>query len=249
LHLIREAGIPWVDFSGGEPLLHPDVIQIFKFSRELGLLNTLSTNGLLVYRFIDRIFPYVDQWNISLHGTQFVHNEIVQHRTSHQSILKACEMIAARGGVVHITYVVTSENILDVRQSIEDMVNVGVKKICFNYVFRRGQGIRYLTQRKMSQDQPVDFVKEVVESFPTTNLTIYHNMNLDGQCALIRADGQIWGVPMSNNLDFEVIFQMNHVHHYARKYPYMLHHRKFTFPRLGPIFPSTMTFDMLPIKP
>lgn len=244
LEQIYEAGIPWVDFSGGEPLLHPDVVQIIEASRKIGLRNTLSSNGILIPRYIGRLFQYVDQWNVSLHGLEHTHNQITNNPTSHQKILKSCELLASKEATIHVTYVVTPANINDVRQSILDLYNAGVKKICFNYVFRRGQGSDYINTYEISQEEAVLSVHKVIESMPIMNMTIYHNINLDGQCALIRSTGDIWAVPMSNNIDYEKVFSIDDIIENAENYPYLMNHRQFTYPRLGPVISSKKQFQM-----
>jgi len=242
-----EYGIPWVDFSGGEPLIHKDVALILRESKKIGLKNTLSTNGLLVKKYVDSTFPFVDQWNISLHGTSQIHDQIVQREGSHSTIMKACKLLAERGAIIHITYVVTHENIRDVSESTMALYEAGVRKICFNYVFRRGHGSDFLkTQPEFTKTEAFSYVEECMHKLAINNLTIYHNMNLDGQCALVRRNGDVWGVPMSNGIDYQVIFNMKDIATYSTKYPYMEHHRKFTFPRLGPIFSATKKFDMTP---
>lgn len=42
---IRTAGIREIDLLGGEPTLHPDIVQLIDISSELGLRLNLSTNG------------------------------------------------------------------------------------------------------------------------------------------------------------------------------------------------------------
>lgn len=42
---IRTAGIREIDILGGEPTLHPDIVQLIDISAELGLRLNLSTNG------------------------------------------------------------------------------------------------------------------------------------------------------------------------------------------------------------
>jgi MoaA/NifB/PqqE/SkfB family radical SAM enzyme len=47
---IRELGTMRIALVGGEPLLHPDVVEIVRFCRELGFATSLTTNGFLLTR-------------------------------------------------------------------------------------------------------------------------------------------------------------------------------------------------------
>ena len=40
-----------VYYTGGEPLLHPDFIEIVNFANDLGIRQTLLTNGLLLNNY------------------------------------------------------------------------------------------------------------------------------------------------------------------------------------------------------
>ena len=43
-------GVLQVTFSGGEPLLRDDVVELVRYARDLGLITRISTNGLLLER-------------------------------------------------------------------------------------------------------------------------------------------------------------------------------------------------------
>ena len=45
---IASFGCPAILFSGGEPCLRPDLVELVALARERGLRVTLSTNGTLV---------------------------------------------------------------------------------------------------------------------------------------------------------------------------------------------------------
>src|SRR3954462_3729272 len=47
---IRELGTMRIALVGGEPLLHPDVVEIVRYCRELGFATRLTTNGFLLTR-------------------------------------------------------------------------------------------------------------------------------------------------------------------------------------------------------
>ena len=42
---IHELGCIRLGIQGGEPLLHPDIVEIVRYSKSLGLRTSLSTNG------------------------------------------------------------------------------------------------------------------------------------------------------------------------------------------------------------
>lgn len=50
LRKIRELGTMRIALVGGEPLLHPNIVEIVRYSRELGFATSLTTNGFLLTR-------------------------------------------------------------------------------------------------------------------------------------------------------------------------------------------------------
>lgn len=48
IDLLRERGTAIITFSGGEPLLHPDIDKLIAYARERGALATMITNGYLL---------------------------------------------------------------------------------------------------------------------------------------------------------------------------------------------------------
>jgi MoaA/NifB/PqqE/SkfB family radical SAM enzyme len=47
---IRDLGTMRIALVGGEPLLHPDIVEIVRYCRELGFATSLTTNGFLLTR-------------------------------------------------------------------------------------------------------------------------------------------------------------------------------------------------------
>ncbi len=50
LRKIRELGTMRIALVGGEPLLHPDIVEVVRYCRELGFATSLTTNGFLLTR-------------------------------------------------------------------------------------------------------------------------------------------------------------------------------------------------------
>lgn len=225
-------GIPWVDFSGGEPLLHKEIVKIVKSSKEFGLKNSLSTNGILLHKYYQELTGYIDQWNLSLHGSPEIHNRLVNNKNSYQRILTSCEQIAENNGLIQITYVVTKQNISEVKETVIKLINIGVKKICFNYIFPRGTGKGYLEKNEYTLEKAIEEISIQFKDIDYKDIIIYHNINLEGQCALVRYSGLVWAVPMSNGLGYEEAFHIENISYFATHYQYMENHETFTYNRL-----------------
>lgn len=66
-------------FSGGEPLLynHLDLLEILDYGNKMSMSMSLITNAsLLNPEIIDKLSLYIKKINISLHGSEMMHNKI-----------------------------------------------------------------------------------------------------------------------------------------------------------------------------
>ncbi|MER5974290.1 cytosylglucuronate decarboxylase [Streptomyces sp. NPDC002055] len=50
-----EAGVGYVRFTGGEPLMHRDVLELVRMGADHGMRMSLITNGMFLPRFVDRL--------------------------------------------------------------------------------------------------------------------------------------------------------------------------------------------------
>ncbi len=76
LNSVRELGVKWVIFSGGEPLLHPHLSELSSLFRNEGIRVTLLTAGLLLERRAEMIAKNFDDVIVSLDGPIEIHNRI-----------------------------------------------------------------------------------------------------------------------------------------------------------------------------
>ena len=80
LHIAKEIGFDKVYIVGGEPMLHPNIIEICKQAKELGFFTILVTNGYRLNQeeIVKRLVPFLDQIEISIRSNDAViHNRII----------------------------------------------------------------------------------------------------------------------------------------------------------------------------
>jgi MoaA/NifB/PqqE/SkfB family radical SAM enzyme len=97
LHDFRRLRVRQVVFSGGEPLLHPDLWGLCEPLRELPARITLLSNGLLLDRHARNVVRWCDEVIVSLDGPREVHDAI---RGVNGAFDRLAEGIAAVKGFV-----------------------------------------------------------------------------------------------------------------------------------------------------
>jgi Fe-coproporphyrin III synthase len=73
---LRDLGVRWVVFSGGEPQMNPQWYLLARMLRDVGIRVTLLTAGLLLEREAERVAENMDDVIVSLDGPPAVHNAI-----------------------------------------------------------------------------------------------------------------------------------------------------------------------------
>ncbi len=89
-----------IDIQGGEPTIHPDVLEMIRYCREIGLYPTLITNGLVLAKK-DKLREFqeagVRDFLVSLHGIGDIHDEVVCRKGSYEKIIAAIENMRELG--------------------------------------------------------------------------------------------------------------------------------------------------------
>ncbi len=73
---MRELGVKWIVFSGGEPLLHSDLASLARICKGEGIRLTLLTAGLLLERHASTVANVMDDVIVSLDGPPEIHDRI-----------------------------------------------------------------------------------------------------------------------------------------------------------------------------
>lgn len=68
----------WLQFTGGEPTLHPEIIAILSAASELGLKVSLISNGSRTIRFWNKIRPYLNSVILTYHDETADHGHFVE---------------------------------------------------------------------------------------------------------------------------------------------------------------------------
>jgi MoaA/NifB/PqqE/SkfB family radical SAM enzyme len=98
--------------SGGEPLLYRYLAEILCFARGLGMVTTITSNGMLITP--DRwqlLAPLVDVLAISIDGTPLDHDRIRRRDGAFASTIANLEVVRASGVPFGIIFTLTQHNV------------------------------------------------------------------------------------------------------------------------------------------
>jgi radical S-adenosyl methionine domain-containing protein 2 len=113
LKILAEVGIEKLNIVGGEPQLHPDIMEILRLSSDYGFTTTMQTNGsLLNEKNTAEISKYLDWIGISIDsGSEETEFLLGRGRGRHvETVRRACSYVHANGLKLKINTTVTSKN-------------------------------------------------------------------------------------------------------------------------------------------
>lgn len=109
-------GIREVDFSGGEPTLHPKLAELIQYCKDKGIETVcIITNGIRLSKmgFAESLKKAgLDEILFSVHGaTADIHDDITKVNGSHEKISRALENAVSQGITVRVNTVVNKINV------------------------------------------------------------------------------------------------------------------------------------------
>ena len=134
--------VPAVLFSGGEPLVRPDLFELVGYARSLGLRPTLSTNGTLITpevaaRIVGTGFTYV---GVSLDGIGEVNDRFRGVSGAFQRALAAFHNLKAVGQRVGLRLTLNRHNVENLHRIFDLIELEGIDRACFYHLVPSGRG-------------------------------------------------------------------------------------------------------------
>ncbi len=140
---LAEYKVPAVLFSGGEPLVRPDLFELAEFGRSLGLHVVLSTNGTLItketaQKFKDLGFAYI---GISLDSAiPSVHDDFRGMVGAFERTMRGFRHCVEVGQKVGLRLTLTRHTCGDLDRLFDFIEKEGIDRACFYHLCPAGRG-------------------------------------------------------------------------------------------------------------
>jgi 12,18-didecarboxysiroheme deacetylase len=135
-------GAPVLLFSGGEPLMRPDLPELARYAVDRGMRAVISTNGTLITkeqasRFRDIGLSYV---GISLDGTRETHDFFRGVAGAFDRTMQGLRNCREAGLKVGIRFTVNRRNVGDVPAIFDLLEEEDIPRCCFYHLVYAGRG-------------------------------------------------------------------------------------------------------------
>jgi radical SAM protein with 4Fe4S-binding SPASM domain len=161
---LKDNGVRFLIFSGGEPLTRKDLFDIATRCKELGIVTYLSTNGLYVKQSnAQKILDTFDYIGISIDGSPEVHDRFRGLKGSFAESMKAVDLLNSFGKTkVGIRFTITKNTYDDLAFIFDLAEKHHIPKIYISHLVYSGRGLENL-EMDLTKDQRIDSVNYILD--------------------------------------------------------------------------------------
>ena len=139
---LADFGVPVLMFSGGEPLLRTDLLEMADFASEQGLRLVLSTNGTLITKSIAEEVGRIGfaEVGISLDGIGANNDHFRGQKGAYQAALEGIRTSISAGLRVSLRLTITRSNYQEIPAIFKLVEEEGINRVCFYHLAYSGRG-------------------------------------------------------------------------------------------------------------
>jgi len=139
---IAAFGCPAMLFSGGEPCMRPDLVELVALARERGVRVTLSTNGTLITPALARELASVgiSYVGVSFDGDEATHDAFRGVHGAYRRALDGLRTARDAGIKVGLRLTIGSGNWREIPSMFALMKREGIARACFYHLAYAGRG-------------------------------------------------------------------------------------------------------------
>ncbi|HOW56630.1 MAG TPA: 12,18-didecarboxysiroheme deacetylase [Smithellaceae bacterium] len=139
---LAQFGAPVILFSGGEPLMRPDLPELAQYAVDKGLRAVISTNGTLITREWAKKLQNIglSYVGVSLDGTENTHDSFRGRKGAYGAALAGIRHCRDAGIKVGIRFTVSRQNVQDVEAMFDLLVTEEIERLCFYHLVYSGRG-------------------------------------------------------------------------------------------------------------
>lgn len=178
---LSEFGSPVILFSGGEPLMRPDILELIATARQLGLRAVLSTNGTLITGELAARLKALDlsYVGVSLDGLRETHDRFRGLKGAFDLALEGIRNCKKVGIKVGLRFTINRRNAEEIPGIFSLLKEEDIPRVCFYHLVYTGRGSKLVKEdlnreeTRRTVDRIMDLTRELFdEGLPKEVLTV-----------------------------------------------------------------------------
>jgi MoaA/NifB/PqqE/SkfB family radical SAM enzyme len=132
---LRALGVRFVDLTGGEPLLHPDIGRIAEAAQKLGMRTSVTTNGLLYPKKAAELAGRIDLLHFSLDSADAAQHDAMRGIPCYDHVVESIAIAKRLGEKPDLLFTITDDNYRQM-EGVYDIARRQGLLLLLNPVFR-----------------------------------------------------------------------------------------------------------------
>lgn len=171
---LAQFGVPVLLFSGGEPTVHPRLVEYAKYAVSKGMRAVISTNGTLITKEKAKALKEVglSYVGISLDGLEQTHDKFRGVEGSFKRAMAAIENCQEAGIKVGLRFTINKRNVADIPGIFDLLEEKNIPRACFYHLVYSGRGSE-IAKEDLSHEETrkvLDLIMERTKDLHDRNL-------------------------------------------------------------------------------
>jgi 12,18-didecarboxysiroheme deacetylase len=147
-------GSPVILFSGGEPLIRKDLLELAQYATDKGMRAVISTNGTLITKEIAAKLQKIglSYVGVSLDGLEKTHDRFRGKKGAFAAAIEGIRNCRDAGIKVGIRFTVNKHNLADVGAMFDLLNQENIERMCFYHLVYTGRGSK-LREEDLSHEE------------------------------------------------------------------------------------------------
>lgn len=145
---LAQFGAPVILFSGGEPLMRPDLPELAQYAKDQGMRAVISTNGTLIDRDTAKILKKIglSYVGVSLDGMRETNDRFRGVRGAFDAALEGIRNCRREGIKVGLRFTINKRNVSDVDAIFDLLAEEDIPRVCFYHLVYSGRGSKLMDE-------------------------------------------------------------------------------------------------------
>lgn len=161
---LAQFGVPSVLFSGGEPIIRPDLFELIEYAVERGLRTVISTNGTLITTDIAKKIKQhgVSYVGISLDGIGEINDKFRGISGAYNKAVEGIKNCQDEDVRIGLRLTLTKRNVQDLESLFAFFEQEKIERACFYHFVPSGRG-GYMSGEDLTHAQTRDAVETILK--------------------------------------------------------------------------------------
>ncbi len=178
---LAKFGAPVILFSGGEPIMRPDLPELAQYARSKGMRAVISTNGTLIDKKMAKVLKEIglSYVGVSLDGMRETNDKFRGVKGAFDLALQGMRNCLAEDIKVGLRFTINKKNVKDIPAIFDLLEKEKIPRVCFYHLVYAGRGSKLVKEdltheeSRKTLDLIMDRTKAVHErGFPMEVLTV-----------------------------------------------------------------------------